>query len=170
MSKSHFIDKIIIFDNVLNQFECERLIEYYNKTARDHCHLIIPWESTYTMSIDLSNTYLENKVFKILNKINNHLSVKIKVDWCNIVHWPVGSSQGNHYDIASDKTIFTSITYLNDDYEGGETYHVNDMTIIPKMGRTVCFDGNYYEHGVHEVKKCSRYTVPIWYMLPDEVN
>jgi hypothetical protein len=38
--------------------------------------------------------------------------------------------------------IFSSITYLNDDYEGGETEFL-DLIIKPQTGKTVVFPSNY---------------------------
>ena len=77
-------------------------------------------------------------------------------------------------DIAEESTIFSSVTYLNDNFTGGETYIINDITlrkhvrdlsvkISPKTGRTLYFDGKQYEHGVTEVKDSHRYTLAIWY-------
>lgn len=91
------------------------------------------------------------------------LEEKIAVDWCEIVDWPAGSDQALHLDTSSDHTMFTSITYLNDDYRGGRTHIKDDLEIIPKVGRTVYFDGNFYLHGVTLVERGTRYTLPIWY-------
>ena len=40
---------------------------------------------------------------------------------------------------------------------------LNDIKLIPKIGRTVYFDGNHYMHGVSNIEKNIRYTLPIWY-------
>jgi len=39
---------------------------------------------------------------------------------------------------ASEKSIFTFLVYLNEDFEGGETAF-NNFSIIPKTGNALCF-------------------------------
>ena len=56
-----------------------------------------------------------------------------------------------------------SIVYLNDDFEGGRLTYKEGITITPKTGRSVFFDGMYYAHAVEVVKKKPRYTVAGWY-------
>jgi len=120
------------------------------------------------MTINLGDPFLLDKVSKITDSINHMLEEKISVDWCEIVDWPPGSDQDLHIDTASDQTVFTSITYLNDDYQGGRTYIKDDVEIIPKVGRTVCFDGNHYLHGVTLIEKGTRFTLPIWYKANED--
>lgn len=150
--------KIFIIDDVLSAEECEELIEFYMINGPTH-----EWISTYPMTIDMTNDFLKSKVDLIENTINDLLLEKISVDWCQIVSWPQGTGQILHHDIASANTVFTSITYLNSNYQGGKTYIVDDIEIVPKIGRTVAFDGNYYLHGVTEVTRNIRFTLPIWY-------
>jgi len=150
--------KIFIVDNVLNKSECDELIHCYNLNGPTH-----QWDNFFPMTIDMDNQYLRNHILKIQNTINEFLKDNLVVDWCEIVRWPVGSFKLPHKDITSKETTFTSVTYLNDDYEGGETYIVDDIKIVPKAGRTFFFDGVFYTHGVTEVKKYDRYTIPIWY-------
>ena len=159
---SEFNDKIIIIDKVLTPMDCQELIQYYKNLGHTH-----EWNGTFPMAIDNSNYFLMEKVLKIEKKISNFFDNKIKIDWCEIVKWPIGSYKPNHFDVGSDETVFTSVTYLNDDYRGGETYIVDDIKVIPKIGRTVFFDGNYYEHGVSRVKNNIRYTLPIWYKIEE---
>jgi len=92
-----------------------------------------------------------------------------------IVLWKVGKSHPRHKDngYSGDNDIlrhriFTSITYLNEGYEGGATFvqteHGNDYISVPKVGSTVIFPSDETaEHGVYEVKKGMRVTLPIWF-------
>jgi hypothetical protein len=148
MSKNFFNNKIIIIDNILSKNDCEDLVNYYNIHGPT-----LKWTNSFPMSIDLSNEFLKSFVLKIEQSINELLKNKLSVDWCGIVKHPIGSDMNLHKDYASDATVFTSITYLNDSFDGGETYIPNDMKIIPKTGRTLFFDGQFYTHGVTEVKK-----------------
>ena len=54
--------------------------------------------------------------------------------------------------------------YLNTDYEGGKTYFEEfDNVIEPEVGKLVLFPaGLEYRHGVTEVTRGDRYTMPIW--------
>jgi len=150
--------RIIIIDDVLTEDECQLLTDFYMINGPTH-----EWRGTFPMSIDLTNDFLRSKVDTIANAINELLPKKISIDWCEIVEWPQGSSQAPHHDSAKSDTVFTSITYLNDNYQGGRTFIVDDIEIVPKVGRTVFFDGNYYLHGVSTIFNNNRYTLPIWY-------
>lgn len=62
--------------------------------------------------------------------------------------------------------IFTSIIYLNDNYEGGELYFPqhDNFTIKPKAGTMLIFSGTINNmHGINEVIDGTRYThVTFW--------
>tara|TARA_R100001480_G_C4675806_1_gene174155 strand:+ start:222 stop:683 length:462 start_codon:yes stop_codon:yes gene_type:complete len=102
-------------------------------------------------------------IFKNLEKKYNRVYEKNGVDWLQLTHWPTGSFQKPHKDFASDITTLTSITYLNDDFVGGETCSENGTVIKPKKGRTLFFDGQKYAHRVNRVEEGNRYTVSVWY-------
>ena len=51
---------------------------------------------------------------------------------------------------SSETTLLTSVTFLNDNFEGGELAF-NDLFVKPKAGRQVMFDGQYYPHAVMEI-------------------
>jgi len=55
---------------------------------------------------------------------------------------------------------YTSMLYLNDDFEGGELYFPthNNFTIKPKPGMLAIFSGNIYNpHGVTQITSGTRY-------------
>ncbi len=60
---------------------------------------------------------------------------------------------------------FSSIVYLNDDYEGGELYFTaKDKVLRPRKGMLVAFSAGYHhEHGVLKVTKGRRLTMPAFY-------
>ena len=151
-------NKIFILDDLLSATECQNLIEFYENTDQS-----FDYNGTFPMNIDLKDTFLRTVVGKIDSAINSLIEEKIEIDWCQIVKWPCGSGQKLHFDTTSESTVFTSITYLNDGYQGGRTYIKDDIEIVSKIGRTVFFDGNFYLHGVTEVTDNVRYTLPIWY-------
>jgi hypothetical protein len=148
-------NKIIVLDNVLSESECNNVLTHYEPTHE--------WSGTYPMNVDKSNNRIMKYMNRIREQVSKHVSYNLEIDWCEIVKWPVDTFKRPHFDTASDKTIFTSITYLNQSYIGGNTYIVDDMVFHPKTGRTICFDGQFYEHGVVRVDKDTRYTIAIWY-------
>jgi hypothetical protein len=156
----NFNKKIFILDDVLTKNDCDTLISIYNTRGPTH-----QWGLFYPMSISSDDQLLMSFVRKVLTPLRSLLSVPIDVDWCEVVMWPEHSYMNPHNDNASTKTVFTSVTYLNNDYTGGYTYLVDDIEFKPKTGRTVFFDGQYYDHGVSPVIGSLRYTLPIWYKL-----
>ena len=157
---NHFSKKIFILDDILSKNECDELIELHNTNYSNHV-----WEGSEPLPLYNWQDYwfFSEKILKVESSVNNLLHEKVAVDWCAIVRWPINSRQNLHYDHAADSTVFTSITYLNDNYSGGNTFIHNDISVIPKTGRSVSFDGKHYYHGVSPVEKNIRYTLAIWY-------
>jgi hypothetical protein len=56
---------------------------------------------------------------------------------------------------------YVSLLYLNDDYEGGELYFINQgIEIKPRRGSLIMFDPSAeYLHGVRKIKSGNRYTL-----------
>ena len=152
-------DKIVIADNVITKEDCKHLINFFEENKNNIS--IEKWMGFYNMNITGTNKTILDK---IVNQIKNY---DYEIDWCEIAKRPVGIGHPKHFDKASDKTVFTSVTYLNDNFNGGETYIVNDMMLAPKIGRTLYFDGCCYKHGVTTVKDFDRYTLAIWYKKVD---
>lgn len=148
-----------IFDNVLSPQECNDLIRLYEKNT----HNSHEWRDTKPLNLEYINVKLVFdsclKLYNLCKTVNPY----IYFEWGEIVKWNIGASQPLHLDTASDGTVLTSITYLNDDYFGGNTYFFDGQAIQPKIGRTVIFDGKSHLHGVTPVEKNYRYTLPIWY-------
>lgn len=64
---------------------------------------------------------------------------------------------------------FSSIVYLNDDYEGGELYFTaQDRVLKPRRGMLVAFSAGYHhEHGVLKVRGGRRITMPAFYTFDE---
>ena len=73
--------------------------------------------------------------------------------------------QDEHIDF--DHHTFTSILYLNDDFEGGQTV-VGDKIIKPEKGKIIFFNGNQIKHKVLPIESGTRYTNPTWYITQKE--
>lgn len=76
--------------------------------------------------------------------------------------WTKGSSMGPHCDSYDGDTdlAFSMITYINDDYEGGEIHFPNhNISLKPAAGSLVMFPSQEpYLHEVKEVISGDRYT------------
>lgn len=84
------------------------------------------------------------------------------IHYIDITEYPTGVSKPFHYDVARVTTTASSITYLNDDFIGGQTV-IDGITVQPLTGRTVYFNGKTQNHCVMDVIKGSRYTLSMWY-------
>jgi hypothetical protein len=64
-------------------------------------------------------------------------------------------------DEPSPWRVVSAIVYLNDDYDGGNTYFPQyDLSITPKAGNLLTFPCTLeYMHGVSEVKNHTRFTI-----------
>jgi len=154
---------IIILDNVLTIDECKNLIHIYQKN-KEYAH---EWGNPTFYPLNFNKILIDKEiVFNIYQKIeqttNKYFTNNI-LEWCEIVKWPCNSWQEYHLDISSKNTTLTSITYLNDSFDGGCTIMHDGTKIKPKMGRTLIFDGNKYIHGVEPILNGERYTFPVWY-------
>lgn len=68
-------------------------------------------------------------------------------------------------DVPGLNRIFSSILYLNDVDDGGETYFNNfEISIKPKTGRLVIFPANYiYKHEAKTPKSNDKFCIVTWF-------
>lgn len=156
--------KIIVIDDVLTKSECLEAIKVYNLARFKNSPQVGAYNDTIVYHMNATDEFLLSLTSKIKDSIM-FLTNEIEVDWSQVVGWFDGSKQEYHTDTASVRTVLTSITYLNDNYSGGETSFLNDIQVVPKTGRTVYFNGAHYVHGVNEITKGIRYSLPIWYKI-----
>ena len=96
----------------------------------------------------------------------------------NLTEWPVGCGRDPHNDYEFFWTSFTTILYLNDDFDGGELiFTQQNITIKPERGDVVIFpsQSRVLEHEVKPPTDKSRYTLAIWLQsettyIPQENN
>ena len=75
--------------------------------------------------------------------------------------FPIHTDTGCEYGKLTSR--YTVLTYLNDDFEGGHTQFYNSefkktVSIVPKRGKTLCFDINLF-HAGDEVFKTAKYWI-----------
>ena len=155
-----------VIDNFLSEEECDFLIQYYKKH---------PFKESYKRTVllrmkDTSLFHLKKSLirYRYLKRIEKEFSLKLCFD--QIVFWPPFSYKPMHKDGYALKekdpvaasVDWTSVCYLNDDYEGGETM-IEDRAIKPKKGKLTLFPSKKMEHGVSLVRDRSRYTYIAWW-------
>lgn len=155
-----FKDRVFIFDKVFSEEECLFLLStYFSKKEQGHFE---QFRDTNTYLLDQNDRVVNNFLQKQLKHINKNFLSKLFTAYSQLVEWPAGSFQDYHIDIPKD-LFFTSVLYLNDDFEGGEL-SVDGIMINPKKGRFVAFNGSTMYHSVNAVTQGTRYTVASWYI------
>lgn len=152
---------ITILDDTITIDECQTLINLYHKNEV-FCHT---HNGTFPLTVkncEIDTDLLYTLIDKIISKIYS-VNFAVTLEWAEIVKWPQGTFQPHHLDNTSDHTIFTSITYLNDRFDGGNTYIDDGTTIAVRSARTVMFNGTRYVHGVTRINSGTRFTVAVWY-------
>lgn len=154
---------VVEIENFLSGGECNRLIEIHKKLLMHRGNLHNETEVLNVMYM-MADHDEDNIFVKYMHgKITDHIKAIDKGSFINffeIVKWKEGLSMQKHFDF--DFHTWTSVIYLNDDYEGGETV-VGDKEVVPLKGKIVTFQGVSVLHGVNKVLKGDRYTVPVWY-------
>ncbi len=137
-------------NNFLSKKECKNLIQKFKSLNGNY----VLFNKRYLINI---NQWPEEELFK--NVIKKFERDDIKIKTIEIAFWPVGESHGWH-----DDTIYydiTTITYLNEGYEGGRTI-VEDIEIKPETGKYVEFNSNK-KHMVTELISGQRFVLLCWY-------
>ena len=183
----HLVDTgskhVFRFDNVIEPEVCaelSRLIIAAKGGKQHEDDEKMPWVDGDTLVWhELQDKHLLRKVIEhracVASLVQQCFHQQVFPEYTTIVLWKEGKSHPRHKDngYPSDNgilknRIFTSITYLNEGYEGGETFiqteHGNDYISVPKTGSTVIFPSDETaEHGVNKVTDGMRVTLPIWF-------
>ena len=165
--------------NFVDSNTCKQIIDEISVTPLRENHETQSFFWNRTRSIDNfpSKDILKNIRDKMLNvaKILYNQD-NLVVDYVDVVTWYDGQEMQPHSDSVDINTgipysycssrIYSGVLYLNDDYEGGETYFPNlDKFIKPLTSKLVLFPSNVeYTHGVNKIStKSNRFTMPIWF-------
>lgn len=128
--------------------------------------------------------------YDTLAHIRQKYDVKVYPEMCALNRWHVTGFQEPHSDMYSnDESIlmesgyldrdpkkksreWTSITFLNDDFSGGESYFVHsdgtETINKPEEGSSIVFQGVFHKHGVKKIRRTYRYTISTWYTTSHE--
>jgi len=163
-------------DNFINIEQCKTLINYQeNHSPNDMSKGF--WDSRIVTSYDGQVKeivdYIHNKIISACSKFYNEPTIYL--EFSNLVYWGAGMKLEPHADNFwinepqkphySPHRDYSSVLYLNDDFEGGETYFPDyNYCITPKTGKLIIFkSGAEHIHGVKEITSGKRYTMATWY-------
>jgi len=142
---------ILIVDDFLNDEEIKTALDFYKSNKQE----INQWGRSFPVKI-------KDRLPLLRKKYEDFTGYAIE-DW-EVNRWPKGGFQLQHYDDGSNITQLSSITYLNEEFEGGQTKFSCGTFVQPKKGRAIFYDGSYFFHGVEEVTSGNRYTIPMWFI------
>ena len=153
----------LILDGSVAPETCERVIQIYgNNISQSHT-----FGNPQFYPLNLENiTDGQNEVRDIIYSnlaTANKIFDGLVLEWAEIVRRPIGSWHVWHRDLASPETKAASITFLNDNFRGGELVLFDGTKIAPVAGRTVFFAGVKHEHSVNPFFHNDRYVIAAWY-------
>ncbi|AET72630.1 hypothetical protein P29A0810_039 [Synechococcus phage S-CAM8] len=161
-------NEVHYYENFLSHDFCDWLINYHKvyhpiggKTFsnRKIANLVTLADKTYVDEPLSSSDYLKFVLSEHTRVIKTH-DPRAFINYSHLVDWEAPIHQPIHQDFWWH--TWTSILYLNDDFEGGCTY-VDGESIKPKKGAMIMFQGRYVQHGVEPVISGHRYTIATWY-------
>lgn len=160
-----FDNDYTVIDNVLTKDDCEQLIGVYNQYPSN-----LEQGYNYTFKAVVSRfdrKPINDLVKEKLSTIMRHVPEDLMVQRAHVERREY--EHPAHFDErAGEYGMFTTVLYLNDDFDGGHTFiNMNDerIEIKPETGRLVAYNGHKLEHGVTNISNGVRYTLPIWYTI-----
>lgn len=180
--------ELFVVNDFLSQQQCDLLIDCYNRNKEQFAEKTGDtfWDGRYIQFHDIMEH--ETDAVRIMQQIRHIASMyilnefvsdePIYPDTAQLVGWSEGMDMKPHADnmepdggpnISSHRN-FSSIIYLNDDYEGGHTYFPSlGVRVAPKRGTLVLFGAGYeFVHGVTKVTKGKRYIYSGWFTTNKE--
>jgi len=175
----HFITR----KSVLSPQQCQLLIDCFERnreacaarTGGDYWTGRFIWQNALPESEIDAIRVVQQVRFLTLTILNQAVrpSEPLYSDTAQLVRWHEGIELQPHVDNMepdgrpniSPHRSFSSILYLNDDYEGGETYFPGHrIRIKPTAGALLVFGaGPEYVHGITRVTRGLRYTYAGWF-------
>jgi predicted 2-oxoglutarate/Fe(II)-dependent dioxygenase YbiX len=166
----------LIFENPVIKKHAAEIIDYINSHQEEFGSLGPGyWQgrTIYTSQIKdyrLIDILKEHKKFLLSEFVSLTACERdIYIDSLHLVRWTEGYELMPHADAENPDGSkheffwrdFGTVTFLNEDFEGGDLYLPNqNITIKAKVGYSAIFPGNLeYLHGVSKVTKGTRYTI-----------
>ena len=164
-------DKGLYIINCLDKEHLHQLLkldESLTKQEMIHYYLSV---FSFEQNPDLTN-YLNisvrSAILEYLKEFGGDISDYLMSSDYKIATWKIGVTMWPHVDTKRDidykqalgpRPSITGLSYLTDDYDGGEIIFPGfNISIKPKAGSVILFDSTL-EHGVNEVKSGDRKTL-----------
>jgi hypothetical protein len=171
------------YDNAIPPSVCNHIINSVKNQIPDDKKITegLPWHNSDNVAfVLLKNKEIKKIVdgyrFLLTQLVYEHYKTIVYPHFTDLVIWRPGTKMGFHKDDGYEGEDqnqfrvrkFSMITYLNDDYIGGETViklkDSDDYVSVPKQGSVVIFKSNdECIHGVNEVTKGTRFTLATWF-------
>jgi hypothetical protein len=155
--------KMFLFDNFLDIDTCNNYKCIVEKHYQDMISKGLCWSDFYpTRNIILNNDPIQ---IQVQNFIQSKLNLTLECYQVELQTWPIGIESIPHrhtYDGRGDGD-YNSLIYLNDDFDGGEFFTENGITLKPVAGQLTFFNGKDVMHGVNRVSRNHRYTLILWW-------
>jgi len=116
------------------------------KVSNQYNNLLVQYASSYAKTFNTDDVHLYFETF-------------------NLLKYTQGKEYKAHYDGGSrTKRVFSVVSYLNDDYEGGELeFEHFKVKIKPEPGMLIIFPSNYaYRHVAHPILSGTKYAMATW--------
>lgn len=170
-------NEIYLIPNFISEEDCDlgiSLIDNYNKEKQLKLFKNNPKVCIAPMTDD--TILLLKKYSKLVNEKHKelrNLDKEVYTSETYLSFWQTGSEAGLHNDNHEgfEWLEFSTLLYLNDDYEGGEIHFPEyDFLHKPKKGDALFFKCSRLEdaHEVKTVKSGQRYTIAMWHCTDKE--
>tara|TARA_B100000287_G_C20228427_1_gene621006 strand:+ start:99 stop:596 length:498 start_codon:yes stop_codon:yes gene_type:complete len=157
-----------VVENFLSEDECDYFISYYHR-HRDIVRNFDDDGTFFLRFVDTSPFHIRKNMIHSRAKNYVRKNFPVKFSYSQIVQWPTGTFKSGHRDADAKgfkpwtvPVDWTSVVYLNDDYEGGQTLVENNI-IKPKKGSLCVFNSKKLLHGVYPINSGIRYTYISWW-------
>jgi len=111
-------------------------------------------------SLDFATNHYANVLYPFCGK-----NIKNREFSIHLLKYEAGGFLPAHQDHGVSSRILSTVSYLNDDYEGGEIEFANsNISLKPPAGSIIFFPSNFlYVHEVRPITNGFRYSLPHWY-------
>ena len=165
-------------NNFLSKEEVDTLLDYAKSVDKWEAGGNEFWDNRSLNAIHIYNS-MNKEVGKLLFNIRTriqsvivdayNLDSLVYPDLTQLIRWFPGMEQPPHCDDMTNSEgnewfahrHYGAIIYLNDDYEGGNTFYPNySVSVTPQSGMLAVHPGDEeHLHGVSKIEKTTRYTV-----------
>ena len=173
---------IFKFDNAISESFCDKIVDHITSVKNINAPInynVPPWQNDDSLDWRIIKDNNIRSIIMIYREIVAGIVSKcygeiVYPHFTDLVVWRSGRSMERHTDNGySDSDVYmrqrayTTITYLNDNYTGGETFIASengDYISAPKKGSLVVLKSTPDNaHGVNTVTSGIRFTLPIWF-------